>query len=806
VTSISNHISAGDTAWMFAATGLVLMMTPALGLFYAGLVRSKNSLNTYMMSVGALGVVTIAWAVIGYSLAFSKGGGFIGGTAHGWQSDNNDDALRARGFLYRNFVQHVQDFNFNMGGPIVRDKLWFFGTARHVSVDEGVANTYYKVPYETFKVGDPAIQGQFVRDVLARLTYQVTPKAKLSAYMERIWKHKDPELAPNVDPVTASDIRDWRHALYYVGQIKFTSTLTNRILYEAGYSTNLERLSQRYQPAIEEIAQHPFTPEWFSQVTHNNQTTTNVDGAAPGGSTGTYPDRKVLSTAVSYVTGSHAFKTGAQWSFGVDGNSQIRTGDIIQNYILNAAGVEIANSVTVYNTPTRYFEYVNGDVGGYAQDVWKMKRLTLSPGFRFDHFNAEIQAGCRAAGRFVGAFCRDRIPDMPNWNNVSPRFSAVYDLFGDSKTAVKGSVSKYMLPWAGGWAKRYDPFTTVNETRNWTDLNRDNIAEDNEIGPSGNANFGVSTGRAPASGLSREYNVETTVGVQHQLLPRLSVFGGYYHRHFYNQEAQQNPLLTLSDWNPFQVVNPIGNGETMTLFNLNAAKAGLYSKQLVDINSSINRTIYDGFDVSFNARLLRGAQVVGGWSNDRLITISCDQYDPNKLRFCDQTGETFQQFGATSTPPFRNDFKLSANYPLPWDVDISGVFISFAGKGNSYTAQDPSLGVYWTVPASAFPNGQRTRAVVSAPILLAAGGQTQAPGFNLVAPNTKFEPRWNQLDLSVKRTFRFSRKEVQGQLAVFNVLNANTVLQEVQSFGSSLGQPQNVLQGRLMRLAVLINF
>jgi len=735
-----------------------------------------------------------------------KGGGFFGGTAHGWQSDNNDDALRARGFLYRNFVQHVQDFNFNMGGPIVRDKLWFFGTARHVSVDEGVANTYYKVPYETFKVGDPAIQGQFVRDVLARLTYQVTPKAKLSAYMERIWKHKDPELAPNVDPVTASDIRDWRHALYYVGQIKFTSTLTNRILYEAGYSTNLERLSQRYQPAIEEIAQHPFTPEWFSQVTHNNQTTTNVDGAAPGGSTGTYPDRKVLSTAVSYVTGSHAFKTGAQWSFGVDGNSQIRTGDIIQNYILNAAGVEVANSVTVYNTPTRYFEYVNGDVGVYAQDVWTMKRLTLSPGFRFDHFNAEIQAGCRAAGRFVGAFCRDRIPDMPNWNNVSPRFSAVYDLFGDSKTAVKGSVSKYMLPWAGGWAKRYDPFTTVNETRNWTDLNRDNIAEDNEIGPSGNANFGVSTGRAPASGLSREYNVETTVGVQHQLLPRLSVFGGYYHRHFYNQEAQQNPLLTLSDWNPFQVVNPIGNGETMTLFNLNAAKAGLYSKQLVDINSSINRTIYDGFEVSFNARLPRGAHVFGGWSNDRLITISCDQYDPNKLRFCDQTGETFQQFGATSTPPFRNDFKLSANYPLPWDVDISGVFISFAGKGNSYTAQDPSLGVYWTVPASAFPNGQRTRAVVSAPILLAAGGQTQAPGFNLVAPNTKFEPRWNQLDLSVKRTFRFSRKEVQGQLAVFNVLNANTVLQEVQSFGSSLGQPQNVLQGRLMRLAVLINF
>ena len=735
-----------------------------------------------------------------------KGGGFIGGTAHGWQSDNNDDALRARGFLYRNFVQHVQDFNVNAGGPIVRDKLWFFTTARHVSVDEGVANTYYKVPYEKYNAGDPAIQEQFVRDALVRLTTQLTPKNKLSAYMERIWKRKDPELLPNYDPVTASDIRDWRHALYYVGQVKYTSTLTNRLLYEAGYSTNIERLSQKYQPAIEAIANEPFTPAWFSQATHNNATTTNITGAAPGGSTGTYPDRKVLTTALSYVTGSHALKTGAQWSFGVDGNSQLRTADLVQNYILNAAGAEVANAVTVYNTPTQYFEYVNADLGVYAQDVWTLKRLTLSPGLRFDHFNAKIQGGCRAAGRFVAAFCQPDVPDNPNWNNVSPRISAVYDLFGDAKTAVKASVSKYMLPWAGGWAKRYDPFTTVSESRNWTDLNRDDIAQDNEIGPSGNANFGVSTGRAPAPGLAREYNIETTVGFQHQLLPRLSLFGGYYHRRFYNQEAQQNPLLTIDDWTPFQVANPLGNGETLTLFNLNPAKAGLYSKQLVDINSTVNRTIYDGFEVSFNARLPRGANVFGGWSNDRLITITCDQYDPNKLRFCDQSGETFQQYGATTKPPFRNDFKISANYPLPWGVEVSGVFISFAGKGNSYTAQDPSLGVYWTVPASAFPNGQRTRAAVSAPILLAAGTQTQAPGFNLIQPNSKFEPRWNQLDLSAKRTFRFQRKEVQGQVAVFNALNANTVLQEVQSFGTSLGQPQNVLQGRMMRLALLFNF
>ena len=123
-----------------------------------------------------------------------------------------------------------------------------------------------------------------------------------------------------------------------------------------------------------------------------------------------------------------------------------------------------------------------------------------------------------------------------------------------------------------------------------------------------------------------------------------------------------------------------------TLFNLNSAKTTSYASQLIDVNSDINRTIYDGFEVSFTARLPRRSTIFGGWSNDRVITIACDQYDPNKLRFCDQSGKTFQEYGKTSTPPFRNDFKIAGNYPLPWDFEASAVFMSYAGKGNSYTA------------------------------------------------------------------------------------------------------------------------
>jgi Amt family ammonium transporter len=79
---MSGAIDTGDTAWMLVATALVLLMTPALGLFYAGLVRSKNTLNTFMMCVAAIAVATVTWATVGYSLAFDGEGDLIGGLGH----------------------------------------------------------------------------------------------------------------------------------------------------------------------------------------------------------------------------------------------------------------------------------------------------------------------------------------------------------------------------------------------------------------------------------------------------------------------------------------------------------------------------------------------------------------------------------------------------------------------------------------------------------------------------------------------------------------------------------------------------
>ena len=87
VLAQATQIDTGDTAWMLAATALVLLMTPALGLFYTGFVRPKNALNTFMMSVASIAVGAITWALVGYSLAFDGTGDLIGGLGHAFMSD-----------------------------------------------------------------------------------------------------------------------------------------------------------------------------------------------------------------------------------------------------------------------------------------------------------------------------------------------------------------------------------------------------------------------------------------------------------------------------------------------------------------------------------------------------------------------------------------------------------------------------------------------------------------------------------------------------------------------------------------------
>ena len=183
------------------------------------------------------------------------------------------------------------------------------------------------------------------------------------------------------------------------------------------------------------------------------------------------------------------------------------------------------------------------------------------------------------------------------------------------------------------------------------------------------------------------------------------------------------------------------------------------------------------------ARLKGNVQILGGWSGNRLVNTDCDVADPNNQRYCDWSLYDI---------PLRNDFKFTAAYPLRWGVQLASVIQSYGGVPpgcrGSVTGVCQSQ-VTWAVPANLFP-----------------GGRTQAVSVNLIEPGTNYLPRWTQVDLSVRRVFRFGSKRLDGSIDLFNLFNANTVLNQNVAYGPTLNQPTEILQGRLVRFSTGLSF
>ncbi len=438
---------------------------------------------------------------------------YLGGTPGRWQSSNIDDALRAKGIRQPNGVEHIQDFNGSLGGPILSNKLWYFASARHISVNEKVTNAFYPD-------GSPAIVDQYVRSGLARLTYQLAQNHKISGFFNRIWKLKGHELNTGTDVVKASWRRIPKHSLYYVGQAKWTATLGSNYLLESGFSTNIERLTQFYQPGIR---QDRGTAAWLAGAAKQDAVLTTLNNAALY-ERGFIPDMRMVSVMLSRVGGRHSLKAGMQWAFGPVGDEYTANADLVQIY---RSGVP--DSVNVYNTPTRFFTSVDVNRGLFIQDSIRFDRFTVNAGLRFDQLRTTISDTELGASRFLPArsFSQDDVVDsagnkmdaVPDFKNLSPRVSVSYDVFGNARTALKASYNQYVTAWAGGFANRYNPMTFASDQRRWIDANGDDIAQDSEIGPSQNANFGVRQSRFPNPDLSREYNVEYTASVQHEVIP-----------------------------------------------------------------------------------------------------------------------------------------------------------------------------------------------------------------------------------------------------------------------------------------------
>jgi hypothetical protein len=697
-----------------------------------------------------------------------KGSGLGLFTNGGFQGKNVSDEQRQRGVTAPTRLDKNWDAAGSVGFPVIKDRLWWFSSFRNWGYNEFAPNALNPD-------GSQAVDDNLIQAYTNRATLQINATNKLTAMYDKLPKyrgHRDIETGL-ADP-KATVVQ--RTPLAYNAQAKWTSTMTSRLLMEGGFSENFYNYTLHYQP---EVALPEDQPP-FGDVAKIELSTNRISNAARRDFQDKFP-YYTLTGAVSYVTGSHALKTGIQYGWGWIESWRNSNGHMVQRYRNGAP-----DSVQRWNHPVSVARSnLDRNVGIYLQDSWTIRRLTLNPGIRYEILQGSVPEQQSPAGRFVPARLFDAIPDLPNWKNWAPRFGAAYDVFGDGRTAVKGSVGRYMQQEATGFAARYNPMVEGSDVVRWTDTNGDDIAQDNELGAANNATLGVRRNLNPDPDMARPYQMLYNVGVQQQLTATFAVSANYYRREYHNITYTTNLAVPLSAYTAINIADPRGTGEVLAVYNLQREFLGLVDE--LDTTSENNRRAYNGFDLTLSGRG-RGMTLGGGVNIGRTVSVMCDVADPNALRFCDQ-----REFDI----PWSATVKLNGTYSLPYGFRLSGVFQSADGFGPAAPANTP--------PRNPDSHDQSINYIVNRTVVPALT-QTEVRVL-LDPPGSNYMQRVTQLDFAVAKTLRPGRNfALTPQVDIFNAFNANPVLTQVNTFGTSLGNPTTILSPRLIRFQVRVEF
>jgi hypothetical protein len=695
------------------------------------------------------------------------------------QSENNDANLRSKGLVVPPNLYQSYDTNFSIGGPIRRDRVWFFFSPRVWGVSNYILNQF-------FPDGSPARDRSKIQAYTTRVTAQIAQKHKVTAMYDPHLKFRQYMFSEfGTVALKGSPIQDFYS---HGAQVKWTSTLSSRLLFEAGFSETWLNHYYRYQKDV----QGPGPTSQWGDIAKSDVL---IQSKGVFNSWLFEEHLPLLArnfvASMSFVTGSHSIKVGMQDRFGYHGQADDNHGHILQLY---ANGVKFA--ANLYNFPVDRRNELNADLGIYAQDSWKLGRLTVNPGVRFERWNGELPEQSAPAGRFLPARHFDAVTNLPNFNNWLVRIGGAYDLFGDGKTALKASAGRYMQQGAVDFQERYNPMQTSTATVSWNDLNNDDIADGAPgcvyLTPGCELNFaqvpatfGVARNRKPDSDIARPYQWVYNVGVTRELRPGLGVSANYYYRRFYDIAYTTDLAKPISGpssvYTPYQIPDPRGNGQSLTIYNINPT--ALQTINELDTTSANNTAAFHSFDVGINMRLSNGAFLQGGTASGLTWSSTCDVLDPNGgtavngLRYCDQ-----RQFDI----PWRTNFKLSGAYPLPYGIRLSGVFQSTAGD---------ALTQYYVVTATTFRN-----------LTGVALGQASATIRPLNEPGSLYANRINQLDFAFAKTFRVGTWQVTPDVSLFNALNANPITSYTVAYGPTVGYPLRILEARLIRFGVRARF
>jgi hypothetical protein len=661
------------------------------------------------------------------------------------QSNNLDDELIRLGFLARNSVKHVYDINLTYGGPIMRDRLWFFATYRNWSAYNYLGNTFDSQ-------GNQAVDDQKIQDGTLRLTWQAAARHKVAGMYDRSakWRGHRPNnwIGASISDPVSSVVQTTRRN--YIGEIKWSSTLSNQLLAEfAVFHLPVDyNLSFQPEAAPDAIATFDQIRSVFSGVSPRQDTNS--------ASMFTY------AGYVSYVTGSHNLKAGVQLRTGGSEELFETRGDIVQ--ILSNGTPQ---SVRLVNNPSGHKE-TGVNTGLYIQDSWRFGRLTLNPGLRYDRYVMSIPEQSAGAGTWVPARAFAEQADIVSWNTLSPRFGFALDLFGDGRTAIKGGVSRYDRLAGVTIVQPLNLKNIAFQTCPWSDGNGDRRAQNAEVA------FDRCTGSLQPSlgfvedGLKRPHQWEYTVMVQRQIGSRTSVMAGYYGRQFRNLYTTVNDAVPPTAYSPVTIVNPL-TLEPMTVYNQDPATRGQVRNVLKTIPEL--RQTYNGVEFQVNTRLTDVTFFAG-------FTIGSNEGDQDGGDLNNPNVRINNQGAVGFDAPYQ--FRGGFSYSLPADFQVSGSIREQSGLPQT-----------------------RTYVVTTAQV----PGLTQVTQNVQVAQRGEYRYPWvNIVDLRLAKVFRAGSMRFEPTMDVFNLFNNNAVTNAVQTVGTSLGRPSAIVMGRLFRLGGRVTF
>ena len=718
-----------------------------------------------------------------------SGAFFATGVNSGLQGSNYSDDLIARGLKTPNTIRRAYDVNPGFGGPIRKDKVWFYLAARFASTSNYVGSLF-----ENKNAGDPtkflyepdtarrAFNQTTSEGVNARVTWQLNSTNKLAFFHDQQWRCTCSDTQPTSTSEASSRLL---YPVQTMSSVSWTSTPTNRLLIDVGTGLRRERYVYGPPPGQPILAGVTELGGLIPGLRYRGSVTARDIGYS------TLGVNSHTKASVAYVTGSHEMKAGLTQSW-VERYVTHPDNQPLTYTIRNGVPVSLQERATPWEEPV----FQPWDLGIYAQDKWTINRLTLSGGVRFDYIRIYSKAQTLGPGSLVPNR-NYSIPEteLVNFKDISPRLAGTYNLFGSGKTAVKLSVNKYMgvlgpqLGYMNGAVAPIHALANV-VTRSWNDANSNFVPNcdltspfaNGECGTVSDTNFGRSNlvysqtndPRAVSGWGNRPYQWEFAGGVQQELMPRVSVEAGYFRRWKGNFSVLDNTALASADFSPFSVTAPadprlpggggyvIGpfydlNPDAVTRPNVNVLKPAS------DYGNMTER--WHGVDLTLNARPRGGVTVQGGLSTGHRTDDNCDILEgvPEATSLPTTVNFAFTPLGVPychSEGAWATQVKFVAAYTIPRiDVQLSGAL-------QSQTA--PTILANYAV----------SNAVVRTSLGRDLSASKSVVTIGLIQPGSINGDRMNQLDLRFGKLLRVGRTRMLASFDVYNALNNNAVLTE----------------------------